>query len=157
MDATPLYPIPYHPAAKERTRDFSDRGWYYPSHYTRTQRPVKYYFTDFGISRRYNPDDGPPLEDPIYGGDKTAPEFQVSLDACNPFPTDVYYLGNAIRETFLGVRFILRLRKLAVSQCFFLGCRLPSGKTWIRIHRASGGRNGAGRPNKTTKYGRSRR
>jgi len=103
MDAGPLFPKPYHPTDNSRLRDFSDNGWFPsgPKHYTRTQRPVKYYLTDFGISRRYNPDDGPPLEDPILGGDKTVPEFQASLDACNPFPTDVYYIGNMIRKTFL--------------------------------------------------------
>jgi hypothetical protein len=106
MDAGPLFPKPYHPVDTSRLRDFSDNRWFLgdPKHYTRTQRPVKYYFTDFGISRHYNPDDGPPLEDPILGGDKTVPEFRVSLDACNPFPTDVYYLSNMIRKTFLVVR-----------------------------------------------------
>jgi hypothetical protein len=109
MDATPMYPRPYHPVAKLRLRDFSDDGWFSRdlNHYTRTQRPVKYYLTDFGISRRYNPDSGPPLEYPIYGGDKTVPEFRFSLDACNPFPTDIYYVGNAIRKTLLKVRTIL--------------------------------------------------
>jgi hypothetical protein len=38
-------------------------------------------FTDFGISRWYDLDEGPPLENPILGGDKTVPEFQVLLDA----------------------------------------------------------------------------
>jgi len=118
MDAAPLYPIPYHPSNNGRLRDFSDRGWHSPYHYTRTQRPVKYYFTDFGISRRYNPGDGPPLEDPIYGGDKTAPEFRVSVDACNPFPTDIYYLGNAIRETFIGVRSFLFCESLLCLNVF---------------------------------------
>ena len=110
MDASPLYPKPYHPVEPLRLWDFSDTGWFagQPKHYTRTHRPVKYYFTDFGISRRYNPDDGPPLEDPILGGDKTVPEFQVSLDPCNPFPTDVYYLGSMIRKTFLVVCHCLR-------------------------------------------------
>ena len=103
MDATPLYPIPYHPMRRSRLRDFSDHGWFDPTHYTRTERTVKYYIIDFGISRRYNPDDGPPLEDPIIGGDKSVPEFQVSLEPCNPFPTDIYYLGSVIRNTFLHV------------------------------------------------------
>jgi hypothetical protein len=112
MDATHLYSKPYHPAEPFRFRDFSLDGWFPvfyapfpgpPKHYTRTQRPVKYYFTDFGVSRRYNPDDGPPLEPPILGGDKTVPEFQESLESCDPFPTDVYYLGHTIRKTFLVV------------------------------------------------------
>jgi hypothetical protein len=99
MDAAPMYPVPYHPADTNMKRDYSGRA----KHYTRTQRPPKYYLTDFGISRRYNPADGPPLEVPIWGGDKTVPEFQNSNDPCNPFPTDVYYLGNMIRQNFLHV------------------------------------------------------
>ena len=81
MDPTPLYPKPYHPIEYGRLRDFSDGGSFPsdPKHYTRTQRPVKYYFVDFGISRRYNPDDGPPLEDPIFGGDKPYPNFERHL------------------------------------------------------------------------------
>jgi len=97
MDGSPLYPVPYHPVRTYMKRDYSGRV----RHLTRTQRPVKYYLTDFGLSRRYNPDQGPPLEDPIWGADKTVPEFQKSSDPCDPFPTDVYYLGNLIRENFL--------------------------------------------------------
>ena len=98
MDATQLYPIPYHPCAGYMRRDFKGPA----KHKTRTQRPVKYYLIDFGISRRYEPD-VVPLEDPIWGGDKTVPEFQNSDEPCNPFPTDVYYLGNLIREDFIKV------------------------------------------------------
>ncbi|KAF8870843.1 kinase-like domain-containing protein [Infundibulicybe gibba] len=79
------------------------------SHFTRTQRPVKYYFIDFGISRHYEPSEVPPLEDPIWGGDKTVPEFQFSDGPCDPFPTDIYYLGNLIRTEFLmGTEFSTR-------------------------------------------------
>jgi hypothetical protein len=107
MDATPMYPQPYHPVSTTRLRDFSHRGWFSLDvpHYTRTQRPVKYYLVDFGISRRYDPNSGPPLEYPILGGDKSVPEFWLSLDdACDPFPTDVYYLGSMVRRTLLRVR-----------------------------------------------------
>jgi hypothetical protein len=98
MDATPLYPIPYHPCVTTMRRDYKGKAKYK----TRTQRPVKYYFIDFGLSRRYEPD-VVPLEDPIRGGDKTVPEFQNSDEPRNPFPTDVYYLGNLIREDFTKV------------------------------------------------------
>ncbi|KII92692.1 hypothetical protein PLICRDRAFT_679064 [Plicaturopsis crispa FD-325 SS-3] len=101
MDATPLYPIPYHPYTLSMRRDYTGPA----KHRTRTQHPVKYYFIDFGISRRYNPADGPPLEDPIWGGDKTVPEFHKALDPCDPFPTDIYYLGNMIRQGFLIERY----------------------------------------------------
>ncbi|CAL1706314.1 unnamed protein product [Somion occarium] len=96
MDPKPIFPKLYHPAANRRTKDFSGRAKYY----TRTVRPVKYYFIDFGISRQYSPDDVHPLEDPILGGDKTVPEFQNSNAPCDPFATNIYYLGNLIREDF---------------------------------------------------------
>ncbi|EGO25686.1 hypothetical protein SERLADRAFT_415165 [Serpula lacrymans var. lacrymans S7.9] len=111
MDATPLYIDPYHPQDLDMRRDFSGKARYF----TRTERPPRYFFIDFGISRRYAADNNAPLEYPIWGGDKTVPEFQKADDACNPFPTDIYYLGNMIRENFLlkkrGLEFMLPLVK----------------------------------------------
>jgi len=101
MDALPMYLEPYHPCSPWTRRDFRGRA----RHLTRTQRPVKYYFIDFGISRRYSADDTNPLEPPIRGGDKSVPEFQQRNQLCNPFPTDVYYLGNMIREFFIQGKF----------------------------------------------------
>ena len=100
MDPSQLYPDGYHPRKVNRTRDFKGKA----RHFTRTQRPPKYYLIDFGISRKYNPADGPPLEDPILGGDKTVPEYNRSDDPCDPFPVDVYYAGNLLRRDFLDVR-----------------------------------------------------
>jgi len=97
MDPTPLYPEPYHPSRDDLKRDFNGSA----KPLTRTQRPVKYYLVDFGISRRYKAEDGAPVEEQIFGGDKTVPEFRKSSEPCNPFPTDVYYLGNMIRKNFL--------------------------------------------------------
>jgi hypothetical protein len=100
MDARDLYAEPYHPVEPHMKRDFSGRV----KRYTRTQRPPKYYFIDFGLSRRYDPREANPLEYPIFGGDKTVPEFQNNADVpVNPFPTDVYYLGNVIKEEFMDV------------------------------------------------------
>lgn len=100
LDPTPLYPQPYHPLQIRSTMDLKRDV----KHHSRTSKPTKYYPIDFGISRKYNPNAGPPTEYPIWGGDKTVPEFQNSDEACNPFPTDIYYLGNLIREDFLQVR-----------------------------------------------------
>ncbi|KAH7904082.1 hypothetical protein BJ138DRAFT_1073715 [Hygrophoropsis aurantiaca] len=100
MDATSLYDEPFHPVRPEWKRDLSG----YARHSTRTQRPPKYYFIDFGISRRYDPSDTKPLEPPIIGGDKTVPEFQNSVEPRNPFPTDIYYLGNLLREDFIHLK-----------------------------------------------------
>jgi len=100
MDPKDIFPEGYHPISNNRKRDFSGKA----KRFTRTQRPPKYYLIDFGLSRRYNPEDGPPLELPILGGDKSVPEFQKSpRPPCNPFPTDVYYVGNMIRQDFMQV------------------------------------------------------
>ena len=40
---------------------------------------------------------------PIQGGDKTAPEHQDGKTLCNPFPTDVYYLGSLVLGYFMKV------------------------------------------------------
>ncbi|KAL6303560.1 kinase-like domain-containing protein [Sparassis latifolia] len=99
MDPIPMYPQLYHPVSRSSNRNFTRAA----KRYTRTQRPTKYYLVDFGLSRKYNPDDGPPEELPILGGDKSAPEFQgEGYDvASDPFPTDIYYLGNVILQDFL--------------------------------------------------------
>lgn len=103
MDASPLYPDGFHPVATDLKPDYIATA----KHYTRTQRPTKYKIIDFGISRRYDPAEGRHLEYPIRGGDKTVPEFQGEggYEPSDPFPTDVYYVGNMIREDFLTVRF----------------------------------------------------
>ncbi|CAL1706317.1 unnamed protein product [Somion occarium] len=109
MDPKPLFPDMYHPISVRMKKDLSGVA----KHYTRTARPVKYYFIDFGISRKYSPVNPHPLEPPIRGGDKTVPEFQRSHQPRDPFPTDIYYLGNLIREDFLektiGVEFMAPL------------------------------------------------
>jgi hypothetical protein len=101
MDASDMYPDSFHPVALGKTRDFNGTAKYH----TRTQKPPKYYFVDFGISGKYDPANGPPLDEPIIGGDKSVPEFQgnKALERSDPFPTDVYYIGNLVRRDFLVV------------------------------------------------------
>ncbi|KAI0779507.1 hypothetical protein C8Q74DRAFT_1367393 [Fomes fomentarius] len=98
MDSTPILPDMFHPQRpwdqRHVMKDIRP--------YTRTARPVKYYFTDFGLSRRYSSDENNPLEVPILGGDRTVPEFQNDhYTPRNPFHTDVYYMGNLIRTEFM--------------------------------------------------------
>ncbi|KAJ7590190.1 hypothetical protein C8J56DRAFT_937074 [Mycena floridula] len=99
MDATSMYPSGFHPTIQDMRLDFKG----FASHYSRTERPPRYYLIDFGLSRIYRPEDGPPLERPVHGGDKTAPEFQGDSYnvPSNPFPTDIYYIGNWIRTHFI--------------------------------------------------------
>ncbi|KIJ60042.1 hypothetical protein HYDPIDRAFT_139776 [Hydnomerulius pinastri MD-312] len=101
LDPSKLYPDSFHPMETSLKRDYSG----FAKHFTRTQRPPKYYFIDFGLSRRYGPSETNPLEEPIWGGDKEVPEFQNnSKTPCNPFPTDVFYIGNAIKKDFVQAK-----------------------------------------------------
>ncbi len=100
LDPSNTYPESFHPVDIRRSKDFRRKAKWY----TRTRRPTKYVLIDFGLSRRYDPANGPPLDKPYRGGDKSAPEHQDRVTPCNPFPTDVYYLGNLIREDYMQVR-----------------------------------------------------
>ncbi|TFY60133.1 hypothetical protein EVG20_g7529, partial [Dentipellis fragilis] len=98
MDASKLYKQPWHPVKINRRRNWKGSV----THTTRTNRPVKYFYIDYGMSRKYKPGDVA-LELPMQGNDKTAPEHQPeNYDTpCDPFPTDIYYLGNLIRQDFV--------------------------------------------------------
>ncbi|KAJ7782476.1 kinase-like domain-containing protein [Mycena maculata] len=106
MDGSKMFPEGYHPVKPKLKRDYySGRARFY----TRTQRPPKYYLIDFGLSSRYQTRNPPPLEMGIEAGDKSVPEFQLSENSpppkpSDPFPIDVYYLGNMIRQNFLEGR-----------------------------------------------------
>lgn len=103
MDAVPMYSKKlWHPQDTSSNRGFTGQAKFY----TRTEFPVKYFYIDFGLSRKYNPNNGPPRELPIMGGDRSVPEFQgEGYDApADPFRTDIYYLGNTVQQAFLGVR-----------------------------------------------------
>ncbi|KAL4244672.1 hypothetical protein ABKN59_010317 [Abortiporus biennis] len=99
MDPKPMFPKMYHPRDINLARNFKDDAKFY----SRTVRPPKYYLIDFGLSSRYEPDNTAPREIPIIGGDKSVPEFQNGTAPMDPFPTDVYYIGNVVRVDFLEV------------------------------------------------------
>ncbi|EIM87924.1 uncharacterized protein STEHIDRAFT_109782 [Stereum hirsutum FP-91666 SS1] len=98
MDPTQLYPHSFHPVVRDRRRDWKGNA----KHYTRTRYPPKYYLIDFGLSHRYTPEEEPPRRLPVFGGDKSAPEHEAYHTPCDPFPTDVYYLGNLVRKMFMS-------------------------------------------------------
>lgn len=93
-DGEKLYPR-FHPAIPSRSPRLRSLGYR-----SRTVRPPKYYLVDFGISRQYSPDDGAPRAYPILGGDTSVPEHQGTKghEMSDPFPTDIYFLGNLVRE-----------------------------------------------------------
>jgi hypothetical protein len=92
---------PWHASDQYMSEDFKRAA----RHRTRTYSPPRYYYIDFGISRKYEASNTNPLEAPIFGGDKEVPEFKEdNYRPRNPFPTDVWYLGHAIQEIFLQVK-----------------------------------------------------
>jgi serine/threonine protein kinase len=100
LDPSNMYPESFHPVRMSRSRDFRHKV----KGYTRTRRLRRYLLIDFGLSRYYNPANGPPLDKPLRRGDKTALEHQDDWTLCNPLLTDVYYQGNLVREYFMQVR-----------------------------------------------------
>jgi hypothetical protein len=100
LDPSDLFPTPFHPVETNKTQSLRKNV----KHYSRSQRPAKYYLVDFGISRQYTAEERPPSEPIIQGADKSPPEHQGSALACDPFPTDLYYVGNMARTELLGVR-----------------------------------------------------
>ena len=99
LDPSNMFPESFHLTVIDRSKDFRHKAKWY----SRTRRPTRYLLIDFGLSRRYDPANGSPLEKPLRGGDKSAPEHQDRVTPCNPFPTDVYYLGNLVREYYIQV------------------------------------------------------
>ncbi|KAJ7147612.1 hypothetical protein C8R43DRAFT_889589 [Mycena crocata] len=98
MDATRLYPDGFHPKDIERSRNCQGKA----AHTTRTKCNPKYYLINFGLAHVYDPAN-PRLDNAVRGGDKTVPEFQGkgSAQLHDPFPVDIYYLGNMIKREFL--------------------------------------------------------
>jgi len=96
FDSSKMYPNGFHPVKIDRKRNFKGTA----KAYTRTQRSPRYYFIDFGLSRQYPSRDA--TDEPLRGGDKSAPEHR-SGRRCNPFHTDIYYIGNLIRQEFMKV------------------------------------------------------
>ena len=101
FDPSEMYPQGFHPTQMDRSRNFKGRA----KRYTRTQRPPRYYLIDFGLSRQYLSRRA--LDAPLRGGDKSAPEHR-NVTRCNPFYTDIYYLGNLVRREFIKVGLAMR-------------------------------------------------
>ncbi|KJA23536.1 hypothetical protein HYPSUDRAFT_1080330 [Hypholoma sublateritium FD-334 SS-4] len=100
LDASELYPEGFHPQKRDFNVAFTGSA---AQKYTRTQRPPKYYWIDFGLSVRFGETDKFPLFHVLRGNDKSAPEFQdpdYMEQPQDPFPTDIYYLGNLAKRYF---------------------------------------------------------
>ncbi|KAG2014288.1 other/AgaK1 protein kinase [Coprinopsis cinerea AmutBmut pab1-1] len=69
--------------------------------FSRTERRPKYYIIDFGHASQYTDEQMPPLEWVDVASDPSLPEIKARHKPWNPFPIDVYYVGNFIRMEFL--------------------------------------------------------
>ena len=128
-DPTLCYPEGFHPVMTKTNRCFTSEAF----HYSRTEKPVTYYFTDFRTAKRYHTHPTPPTahhrtqqgtrtkrrqkfvgtsrvrDYPLRWGNNFAPEFKRPEKKCNPFKVDVYLLGVEISRRFLEVRDYLEL------------------------------------------------
>ena len=96
FDSSKMYPNGFHPVKINQNKNFKGTA----KAYTRTQRPPRYYFIDFGLSSQYPSRDV--MDEPQLGEDKSAPEHRTGR-RCNPFHTDIYYIGNFVRQEFMKV------------------------------------------------------
>ena len=97
MDARPLYPEGHHPVRRNYTPDSMHRI----SALSRADRPVRYYYIDFGLSTHFPPGTSPYVVGDI-GRDRDVPELSddVPYDA---FKVDIYSLGNVYDQEFQQV------------------------------------------------------
>lgn len=100
MDPTDVYVGGVHPAERLRKLDLSGPVEPLP----RTVANPKYSIIDFGHSKQYSIE-GSPEDVPRAGGDRTVPEFQGDgiNQLYNPFPADIYMLGNMLLQYFVVV------------------------------------------------------
>ncbi|KAF7312510.1 Protein kinase domain-containing protein [Mycena indigotica] len=117
QDPTLLFPWGFHPVYT--TQDPANLRP--ASHIARTFCWPRYFIIDFGLSRRYDPFGGPPLEPVIRGGDRSPPEHHKHPLVCNPFPTDIYFLGNFLKQDFLLSRWAGKKRMPVPSLRFLEG------------------------------------
>ena len=64
--------------------------------------PINYYFIDFGISSKFNKSDTNRLVYGFKGVDREVPELYNRLKY-DPFPLDVFILGNVYRRVLIEV------------------------------------------------------
>jgi len=90
-----MYPDGWHPSARSWDRQGQNRAKFSPRH---KSGGVVYYFVDFGISRVYRANHEKVVDD-CNGSDREVPEFETKAPY-DPFPADVFILGNLYRKTF---------------------------------------------------------
>ncbi|KAH9035415.1 hypothetical protein EDB84DRAFT_1222789 [Lactarius hengduanensis] len=91
-----MYPNRFLPAEIGRNSTFKGAV----KAYTRARPPPRYYFVGLELSVQYPSRDT--IDEPWRRGDTSAPEHQSGgLGRCNPFQTDIYYIGNLVSQEFV--------------------------------------------------------
>ncbi|OBZ71767.1 hypothetical protein A0H81_08231 [Grifola frondosa] len=115
MDATALYPRGHHPVDDMRLPDISD----WAPVLSRANTPVRYYFTDFGISTLFSPEASPKLVLGEDGLDDEVPELSDTVPY-DPFKVDIFIVGNMFKkqfvDTFSNVNFLNRIVRKMVQR-----------------------------------------
>lgn len=109
MDGNPLFPQGHHPVRLDYLAD----GVRDAPCLNRHDHPVRYYFIDFGISSQFSEGDSL-LVLGTKGRDKDPPELS-EYRPYNPFPLDVFILGNVYLKEFVEVS-VWHLKRTAM--CF---------------------------------------
>jgi hypothetical protein len=124
FDPSGMYPQGFHPTQQDKRPDFKGNA----KRYSRTKRPPRYHLIDFGLSRCYDSRDV--VDEPLRGGDRTAPEHQDGM-WCNPFHTDIYYLGNIVKDEFIRVRLTDVTFALLMTYVIRIMRALSSWMSWL--------------------------
>ncbi|KAJ6502288.1 hypothetical protein C8R45DRAFT_1190870 [Mycena sanguinolenta] len=102
LDPRNMYPDGFYTGSflyDHRKRDFTGRA----KQFTRTQRPSRYYWIDYGLTGMFHHPEKPgTLQVPyVIGGDKNIPETKKNQLYADPFASDVWWVGNVIRKRVL--------------------------------------------------------
>ncbi|OCB91920.1 hypothetical protein A7U60_g788 [Sanghuangporus baumii] len=95
FDGAGMYPNGFHASVW----NLDERGIPTYPRRRRDVQSVRYYFTDFGLSSRFL-DGEPHVVTGMSGLDKEVPELQLPLNRYDPFPVDVFILGNVFKNNF---------------------------------------------------------
>ena len=119
MDAPSIFPSGFHPCTFNK-----DRSGRYPIKSIprfKAAGPINYCFIDFGISRLYEPDDDHFVVGDD-GADRDIPEMS-NVKLYDPFPADVFIVGNVIKKELLQVGLLPFTYALAFPDIpFFHAC-----------------------------------
>jgi serine/threonine protein kinase len=99
MDSHPLYDEPFHPFYQHRSLD--GKRHIRPK-YLRSQRPVRYYYIDFGYAKWFRDPGDPRILTGTRARERT-PE-QITGKPYDPFKGDMFQLGAVIRRDLIPVR-----------------------------------------------------